>query len=162
MTDPRLLIRAEIAGVLLVPDDPALLADGPCGARPPRAWWCPAAARIQPGEPDWHESNRSVYLSREDADVWLDHREALVLGWDGKPVNHAGSWLPPAATCGWLGYLVVLLTRGAWETVEEDRRLAVAHFSRFGTVVLLDADGREVSVSPESTAEAPSSNRSSS
>ena len=112
-----------IAAILLVPaegDPHGLLAEGPCGARPPMAWlrgrrdgiWRPA-----PWFPDEREP------------LW-----ALVLAWDGQPVaegmDRATRIDPHYRGVAWAS---------ARNLGAEMERLD------YGTLVLLDADGREVS-----------------
>ena len=129
-------MASEIAGVLLVPDDPALLADGPCGARPP-------VVIQHPQEGTWHDYGRGAR-----------DRQALVLAWNGE-VSRIGCFIA---------------SDGSWSGVEDWCRTVRTLLSgkvgasdcEQGTVVLVDADGREVSVSPGSSAAAPSSSRSSS
>jgi len=117
-------MASEIAGVLLVPDDPALLADGPCGARPP-------VVIQHPHEGTWHDYGRGAR-----------DRRALVLAWDGKPV-HEGldrvlrTWLDHQnLTEVWMEHM---------ETVADVVPMAKA-VPRWleCTLVLVDADGREV------------------
>ena len=119
---------SDIRHILLIPtegDPHGLLAEGPCGARPPMAWlrgrrdgiWRPA-----PWFPDEREP------------LW-----ALVLAWDGEPgdevqpyIERAGidyALLAPFVTYALKG---MDIGQGPWP----------------GTLVLLDAEGREVKDSP--------------
>lgn len=87
-----------VHAVLLVPhegDPLGLLANGPCGARPPTRAESPEIE----GRPRWvSEAKLNEYdlLRRRGAQWvppfdWEDARRALVLAWDGKPVAD-GVW----------------------------------------------------------------------
>lgn len=113
----------EVSAVLLVPhpgDELGLLAEGPCGARPPVARKKPGHSDWLPGhavKPGWSPGPRGTLT-------------ALVLAWDGKPVaeglDRAGHWFPGIS----LGNVVA------------DGQLCARQ--GLGTLILLDADGREI------------------
>ena len=124
-----------IAAILLVPaegDPHGLLAEGPCGARPPMAWlrgrrdgiWRPA-----PWFPDEREP------------LW-----ALVLAWDGKPAR-VNIYIAGIA----LGRLDVV-GHGVHCALQGGHtggvRWASNHLAEVGTFALLDAEGRAVKDSP--------------
>ena len=114
---------SEIKAILLVPaegDPHGLLREGPCGARPPMA---------VEGSESW------------SACPWYPEcgaiRASLVLAWDGKPVregcyrvadtnNVTPTAVPGAIKCA----------------LEGDPILR--SISELGTIVLLDADGKEI------------------
>jgi hypothetical protein len=119
---------AEIKGVLLVPaegDPHELLAEGPCGARPPVACW-----------------DGERWRSWADNGWWcplVPARRALVLAWDGKDIKEGYAWASRAASCAWLGYLVGCAL-GRWT----DELNGLLDPDLPGALVLIDADGREV------------------
>lgn len=127
-----------IAGVLLIPvegDPLKLLAEGPCGARPPMA-----------GRLDgyWYEceSDGDIALYYEDTDSKVD-TDALVLAWDGKPVA--------------AGLIRIMLKGDTMRELKSWCRGALKGLRRpvpslMGTIVLIDADG-EVILSAEVTDE---------
>ncbi len=115
---------SKVHDVLLVPaegDPHGLLAEGPCGARPPMAWSGHAVAGWRSGWPP----------------AWASHR-ALVLAWGGKPVPVSDGWL----RCSHI--TVPLMEQGRGFDVLRDALADV------GKVVLLDAEGREVNPFGES------------
>lgn len=126
---------SEIKAVLLVPpkgdgDPHGLLREGPCGARPPTAYI----------------PNRGWKWKAGPCAEEYPLRRALVLAWEGKPVPEG---MDRAARC--------------WEAVTEESSRGLQAYDRWwcslvdafclahecrrhglGTVVLLDAEGREV------------------
>jgi len=121
---------SEITTVLLVPEegDPlGLLAEGPCGARPPVAYEWQAVKK-------WRTYDGPLPPPERRRPYW---RGALVLAWDGEPVaeglDRAGR-RAQGFSCPYndaqLSIAVVLRFRAMWETL--------------GALILLDADGREV------------------
>ena len=128
---------SKVHAVLLAPhegDPHGLLAEGPCGARPPRAWFAQCCRRLVP-EP--HSSARYCGYCDTPSDVI----QGLVLAWGGKPVPQGLDWLvlAPEVTRTWVSH-VVGVALGWWPA---DRDLLTDH--QFpGKLVLLDAEGREV------------------
>jgi len=151
--------KTEIAAVLLVPtdDDPhGLLAQGPCGARPPNAerivhakgevnsreggtyTGCTGCKELWPcsksGTTQWVKGN----------DLWLNDRDALVLAWEGKPVVEGLT----RATMALAEFVsndekMILVWHGA--TMDDVMHMRSACLAEgLGTLVLLDVDGREV------------------
>jgi len=153
----------EVHAVLLVPhqgDRSGLLADGLCGARPPMLmewrcyrdgclynWWeyrAPGAAPVCAECGDW-ESVRLV-------------RKALVLAWDGKLAaegmdrldwaQHRGAGWPGRGRTANFTPHHPLVPESLWRTYECGWLACHGgdHKGRpgLGTLVLLDADGREV------------------
>jgi hypothetical protein len=120
---------SEIKAILLVPaeDDPhGLLAEGPCGARPPLACW-----------------DGERWRSWTDNGWWwpvVPGRRALVLAWGGKTVAEGLDRANRVWVGRWCGYLL------DWsvDDVREYGAALVIHLGG-GTLVLLDAEGREVS-----------------
>ena len=120
----------EIKAILLVPaegDPNGLLKEGPCGARPPFAvrWMSRSISLI----PEWRAGPSGGLRG--------SNPRALVLAWDGKTVregcyraadalDHAPSAVP-----------------GAIECALEDG-LILHSIAELGTIVLLDADGKEI------------------
>ena len=135
----------SVQAVLLIPaagDPHGLLREGPCGARPPmvyegwegdplRSWWTTASATAN--------ASARFYPSRA-------HRRALVLAWDGEPVAEGLGRLRRAGK-GWPWaephWHVKRTLGGVHGAVSRLRSLVAANDA--GTIVLLDADGREVS-----------------
>ncbi len=124
---------SEIKAVLLVPepgDKHGLLKEGPCGARPPMAWTAlPWPVFTGPNPRLWHPGS---YSGGFDADAIT---YALVLAWDGELVAEVQPYieragidfglLAPFIRCALAG---MDIGQGPWP----------------GTLVLLDAEGREV------------------
>jgi len=160
---------SKVHAVLLVPEkgDPhELLAYGPCGARPPVAvrrtyprvvhesnewgdptyngekceacgqpWPCDTPGKVESeGHVRWQPGNRHTTVP-----------DALVLAWGGKPVpegvERLGRKRWPRGRCG-TGWVreVVAVHLGHWP----DRSSALTDPDLPGTLVLLDAEGREV------------------
>ena len=127
----------KIKAILLVPsegDPHGLLREGPCGARPPMA---------VEGSESW------------SACPWYPEcgaiRASLVLAWDGKPVREG------CDRADWTGVESPEphhSVRDTWATVfplmdhPEDTDITVDDLRRLcaelGTIVLLDADGKEI------------------
>ncbi len=122
----------DIHAVLLVPhegDPLGLLREGPCGARPPRAQrgWC---NRSQAHDL-WEPSEGSARAAR-----------ALVLGWDGEVLRQALVRLPAGE--GWEGanyadWIVAIV----W-AMQGDTENLLNLVDDLGTILLVDADGREL------------------
>lgn len=117
----------DIHAVLLVPEksDPhGLLKEGPCGARPPLAFLWRAVGR---------------WLAMSPGDETIAPR-ALVLAWGGEPVAEGLDRANRVWVGRWCGYLI------DWsvDDVREYGAALVIHLGG-GTLVLLDAEGREVS-----------------
>ena len=118
---------SKVDAVLLVPaegDPHGLLREGPCGARPPKA------IEVLPGV--WREG-------------WGAHegkpgRRALVLAWGGKPVAE-GCF----RVLGRVGSLLQALVYGLLTGLVAPDDLRLAEYRDAGTLILLDADGQEVS-----------------
>lgn len=129
---------SEIKAVLLVPhegDPHGLLREGPCGARPPRAWcrdWeTDDEGETWPAEPRWLPARSFTSAARH----------ALVLAWGGEPVPEG---LDRLARSGWwvdrhekIHNVVRDLLRG------NRRHLRLLRGK--GTVIRIDAEGRVVS-----------------
>ena len=121
---------SKIHAVLLVPEpnDPhGLLAEGPCGARPPIAYI----------------PNRGWKWTEGPCAEEFPTGRALVLAWDGEPVAEA---LTPfrrteGVTREWASVVVVVALAGP---SDPDFRDYVGDHELPGTLVLLDAEGREV------------------
>jgi len=120
---------SKIKHVLLIPEagNPhGLLQEGPCGARPPMA--SPYEGKFEAHTSDW-------------APCWPGET-ALVLAWDGEPVAEGLDRLGRAenVTREWVSK-VVGFALGWWP----DDVDALTDPDLPGTLVLLDAEGREVS-----------------
>jgi len=128
---------SRVHAVLLIPEDGdphGLLHEGPCGARPPRAWCC-----------DWETDDEGETWAAKPR--WLPARSytsaarhALVLAWDGEPVAEGclragiGCAFEPRSTVDiWIHDLLV------------GSPADVRMWDALGTLVLLDAEGQEVS-----------------
>lgn len=139
-----------IRAVLLVPtegDPRGLLEGGPCGAQPPiaqeyadglRSWW-------QSGDHDRHAEHWRSRATRA-ALTYRTGRRALVLAWDGEPVAE-GCFR--ADTTEWYLFveLITSIMAGelrAWSEMPKTNVGALADLVP-GTLVLLDAEGQEVS-----------------
>ena len=125
---------SEIHAVLLVPaegDPHGLLADGPCGARPPVVY---RSRGCGVGHSDsWQPHDE--FVRRGECYMCDYPDEALVLFWDGKLVpeglDRAARVYPHARRVAWAS---------ARALGQEMERL------KYGTLVLLDAEGREVTL----------------
>ena len=129
----------DIKAILLIPhkgDPQGLLKEGPCGARPPMAYWYKGA---------WAPCTARAAHSH-------DKRRALVLAWDGKPVREGcdrADWSDVWKSEPW-----AVPDRDTWATVfplmdhPEDTHVTVDDLRRLcaelGTIVLLDKDGKEI------------------
>ena len=128
-------MMSETKGVLLVPADSdplGLLAEGPCGARPPAACW---------------DGDR--WRSWADNSWWwplVPDRRALVLAWEGEPVAEGMAALgqawgfTPTALPWWVRSY--LRHRGPETVVGLAGWLLRVDCP--GTIILIDGDGREV------------------
>ena len=132
---------SKVHAVLLVPHEDGtygLLEEGPCGARPPMAYqetgtriWRPFCGALGENHP---ESN-----------------DALVFAWNGEPVWQGAVWVEgvlAALDCDETPSWRLLVNRVSRALVE--RRPAAVNMLRrlvgdLGTLLLLDAEGREVS-----------------
>ena len=121
----------EIKAVLLVPEpgDPhGLLAEGPCGARPPMA------THYRRG---WRGGKLVPSCAEDHADTFT---YALVLAWDGEPVPEGVDRL---ARAGWWADRHQKIHDVVRDLLRGNRRHLRLIRSK-GTLVLLDAEGREV------------------
>ena len=123
---------SKVHVVLLVPaegDPHGLLADGPCGARPPLVY---RSRGCGVGHPDTWQSH-SEFVRRGECYMCDFPEEALVLFWDGKLVpegmDRAARVDPHYRSEAWAS---------ARALGQEMERL------KYGTFVLLDTEGREV------------------
>tara|TARA_Y100001973_G_scaffold96112_1_gene150441 strand:- start:91 stop:477 length:387 start_codon:yes stop_codon:yes gene_type:complete len=123
----------EIKGILLVPEegDPrGLLKLGPCYARPPMAFvWDGRYLRLPEDDGRWQACCPS----------WPKPGDALVLAWDGKPVEEGIDRGKRAASRAWLEHLVGCALGRLTDDVD-----ALLDPDLPGTLVLIDAEGREV------------------
>lgn len=151
---------SKVHAVLLVPaegDPHGLLAEGPCGARPPMVvkvgdrWYNP-----------WLSLHRGVPNEQEvrPTDPYVVHRltewaidaiplpTALVLAWDGKPVPVLWDWSADGVRVMFNCVVRVLEAALGWSAYEDDLDsddVGVLTDHRLpGTLVLLDGEGREV------------------
>jgi len=121
--------------VLLIPEesDPLnLLAEGPCGARPPVAVTSQFDRRVD-AAPDgrW-------YPCVKDG-TRIPGRCALVLAWDGEPVQ-VGLWAAVATlSLRWVGWMLPFYSMGQAEAIGR-----LCESEGMGALVLLDSEGREV------------------
>jgi len=124
----------DVAAVLLVPgegDPHGLLAEGPCGAAPPHAF---RSYVKEDGGWEWIPGPTA----------FLPEEGALVLAWDGKVVplgmdrlcRVGTACVPPENRKFWLSLSYT------WKQALNYARLAET--MGLGTIVLLDAEGREV------------------
>jgi len=137
----RPMTSSDVRAVLLVPaegDPLKLLADNPCGGRPPAAV-------------EWDITRLESYFSRPAGGwCWLPgstmvpgypphRRHALVLAWDGELVAE-GIDRASRRSPGHHGWVVEWQVRGllTGEFLQPGRSLTA-----LGAVVVLDADGRE-------------------
>jgi len=131
------MVDNKIAAVLLIPadDDPhGLLAGGPCRGRPP----CVSRCTVCGTWGTWLALCDSC-LSELKMSI-DDPQDALVLAWEGER-SVGGQWTLIRAAVGvqkivWLGTRIDLMLEGS--------RAARVAFDGLGTIVLLDADRREV------------------
>jgi len=135
---------SEIKAILLVPEtgDPlGLLKDGPCGARPPMARrWTDTTNTY------WDSCGAPSGVPQAPLYRMYDSGEALVLAWDGKPVPEGVERLGrPPGRCGvgWVREVV-----GVHLGTHPDDSDALTDPDLPGTLVLLDAAGREVGDAP--------------
>ena len=136
---------SKTKAILLVPaegDPRGLLKEGPCGARPPMAYWYKRA---------WAPCTAKSAHSH-------DKRRALVLAWDGKPVREgcfravdaldsapmtqgSGEWPYSGEVPSWQRLTQIVQANvdyGKW------RALLRRILGKLGIIVLLDADGKEI------------------
>ena len=126
----------DIHAVLLIPaegDPHGMLREGPCGARPPIACW-----------------DGERWRSWTDNGCWwpvVPGRRALVFAWGGKPVAEGMDRATYAATSiprWWVDHPALADRR--WHTHEIVEWVGPTLADLCGcTLVLLDAEGREVS-----------------
>jgi hypothetical protein len=122
---------SEIKTVLLVPtegDPHGLLKEGPCGARPPMAWYCDDYQA-------WEQWHRGMDHSEPTAWAVMVERNkcALVLAWDGEPVPEG---MDRAAR-------IDPHYRGEAWVSSRNLGAGMEHLG-YGTRVLLDDDDQEV------------------
>lgn len=148
---------SKIATILLIPHDIALLADGPCGARPPMAvrrtyprvehvsnrWGdptydgekCEACGQAWPCDtPGAVDAEERVRWSA--ANHYTSTTTALVLAWGGTPLHTTTPWLPPRNNQAVWSAAAGLRGEG-WARLRKE-------CADLGTLVFLDADDREV------------------
>lgn len=115
---------SEIKAVLLIPakgDPHGLLKEGPCGARPPMATW---------------HTQRKTTACIPESGVHSQTVRCLVLAWDGEPVAEAQPYIERAGIdYALLAPFVAYALKG----------MDIGQGPWPGTLVLLDAEGREVS-----------------
>jgi hypothetical protein len=157
--------------ILLIPakGDPLdlLAEEGPCGALPPRAWCHRTPARVheacqdcddlrdlhQGEDGDWcfhctecHERWPCLEAGKEvepPSETWEPggrFPDALVLAWDGKTLGYGCLWLAERA-----GHVVPGLIRGKVDFLLSGIGDMPGFLGEYGTVVLLDVEGKEVS-----------------
>lgn len=131
-------------------DPHGLLADGPCGARPPVVY---RSRGCGVGHPDtWQPHDE--FVRRGECYMCECPEEALVLAWGGESVWQGAVWtegVVAALDCDETPSWRLLVNRVSRALVE--RRPAAVNMLRrlvgdLGTLVLLDAEGREVSDEP--------------
>ena len=140
---------SKIKAILLKPtegDPHGLLREGVCGARPPLAisgHLCGYEEHRNWKSPEDYEYHSDCYMCSSMA--------ALVLAWDGKPVREGcdrADWsgvgksepyYPDRDTWATV-YALMDHPEDTHVTVDDLRRLC----SELGTIVLLDADGKEI------------------
>ena len=127
--------------LLMVPskDLRGLLDEGPCGFRPPTSF----------KDGDWHPNDTDPPYN---ADTYGVEAFALVLAWNGKPVWQGAVWTEGVLTalnCDETPAWRLLVKRVADVLHPGPTRLSMKRLrwliGDFGTLVLLDAEGREVS-----------------
>jgi len=125
---------SEIKHILLIPaegDPHNLLREGPCGARPPMAWYCGDYQA-------WEQWHRGMDHSEPCARAAMVERArcALVLAWNWNPVAEVQPYIERAGIdYALLAPFVVYALKG----------MDVGQGPWPGTLVLLDAEGQEVS-----------------
>ncbi len=125
---------SNIKAILLVPEknDPhGLLKEGPCGARPPMA----ARWLDSEGRREWFHCG-SADVPHSPLCRMYDPGEALVLALDGEPVRE-GCYRAADAS----GYAPSAVP-GAIECALDGDQM-IRSIAKLGTIVLLDADGKE-------------------
>jgi len=140
---------ADPSAVLLVPTEKhrgALLQEGPCGARPPVVvWWTCTDHPLWRYDPSWS------YAERTPSGIFL--KRALVLAWEDKSVleglerlHHHATEFSLAEKCRWKWNLKApsdwMVPDQVFEVVQVAR---LAEEMGLGTVVCLDAEGKEIS-----------------
>jgi len=126
---------SKIKAVLLVPaegDPHGLLKEGPCGARPPMV----EQFRADVGWAEWRICTRSKGSIMDCRAEWGDdYRVALILAWDGEPVAEVQPYIERAGIdYELLAPFVTYALKG----------MDIGQGPWPGTLVLLDAEGREV------------------
>ncbi len=135
---------SEIERILLIPaegDPHGLLKEGPCGARPPTAWFARCKGVLVPAP--HAAARRCGHCDRPLAEC---QQRALVLAWDGKPVPE-GCFRADTTEWHLFVELITSILAGelrAWSDMPKTNVDALADLVP-GALVLLDADGREVS-----------------
>lgn len=127
-----------IAAIILIPTNPEMLAEGPCGARPPGAWLLGAKTDTPrwiawKSHTEW-QRNGGAFCARGDDPAVPLPPDALVLAWNGEPVVE-GMDRATRLHRGrpWTGHTM----QGVLDLVERV-------FPKFGTLILLDHSGNEV------------------
>lgn len=118
----------KIHAVLLVPaegDPHGLLREGPCGARPPMVWTLRCERCGDIWVPRGGPSSKAAFQA---------HRHH----WERTGLN-------ARTACRWQGPTALVLAWGGQPVPEGMDRLARCPAMKVGTILLLDADGREVS-----------------
>lgn len=138
---------ADVHALLLVPpkrDPKGLLREGPCGARPPNVHWttCPVHGRSALVSND----KLPPAPCPEYACGPIHTHEALVLAWDGQPVDEG---IDRAVRV--LGfhrshvYKIVMAHLGLLKGPENLLRWLRDDSVNLGTLIRLDEDGKEIS-----------------
>ena len=142
---------SKVHAVLLIPaegDPRGLLEKGPCGARPPIACW-----------------DGERWKSWTDNGWWwpvVPGRRALVLAWGGEPVWQGAVWTEVAAQDDWpvatswrllvKTLRVCVFNSTPWlrgGPTQRSMKMPRGIVGDLGTLVLLDAEGREVNDIPD-------------
>lgn len=127
-----------IRGILLIPHDDAMLADGPCGSMAPTAWTCTVGGCVAL----WQPSGRK-YCAH--CGGYAFSGRALALAWDGKPIPQALGWLPEAnVDHEEVSAYVNAVMRGGSADAGVLLGLLSAAVCELGTIIAVDGDGREV------------------
>ena len=146
----------SVHAVLLVPEDGdplGLLADGPCGARPPMVWlvkWWTWEGYDQVQRTAWMTESRFDMMDEET--LAGSASRALVIAWDGEPVAEGADRLArmpgmESKAANAEGWPDGTIRAPAWLT-HGDGLAYLAHWlpsmaAHLGTIILLDEHGRE-------------------
>jgi hypothetical protein len=121
---------SEIKAVLLVPhegDPHKLLAEGPCGARPPTAWLD-------------HDGKGNSWWRAGCKVAGIEEHDALVLAWCGEPVEVGCFYAAQGSRFLCTTSVRNIVQFALHGTYHGDRPI----LEERGTLILLDAEGREV------------------